>query len=51
MEIMLFFQITVGSNAPLLVEDRTKDPRDEPDFYQEKINEINLCQFITNYIV
>ena len=42
---------TVGSNAPLLVEDKTKDPRDGKDFYQEKINEINLCQIITNYIV
>ena len=42
---------TVGTNAPLLVEDGSKDPRDEPDFYSKQLDEINLCQIITNYIV
>ena len=42
---------TVGTNAPLLVEDKSNDPRDEPNFYNKKLNEINLCQIITNYIV
>ena len=42
---------TVGTNAPLLVEDGDEDPRDQPDFYSKKLDEINLCQIITNYIV
>lgn len=42
---------TVGTNAPLLVEDENNDPRDQKDFYQKKIDDINLCQIITNYIV
>ena len=42
---------TVGNNAPLLVEDQNNDPRNEIDFFQKKLNEINLCQIITNYIV
>ena len=25
---------TIGSKTPLLVEDRTRDPKDEKDFYQ-----------------
>ena len=43
---------TVGTNAPLLVEDNkdNKDVRDDKDF-EEKIEDINLCQIITNYIV
>ena len=46
-----FLLDTVGTNAPLLVEDKSNDPRDEPDFFSQKLNEINLCQIITNYIV
>ena len=46
-----FLLDTVGTNAPLLVEDCGKDPRDEPDFYSKQLDEINLCQIITNYIV
>ena len=42
---------TVGTNAPLLVEDKSSDPRDDPDFYSKQLNDINLCQIITNYIV
>ena len=42
---------TVGTNAPLLVEDKLNDPRDEKNFYNKILNEINLCQIITNYIV
>lgn len=41
---------TVGSNAPLLVEKNGEDPRDNKDF-NIKLNEMNLCQIITNYIV
>jgi len=46
-----YFLDTVGVNAPLLVEDIGKDPRDEPDFYPKQLNEISLCRIITNYIV
>ena len=46
-----FLLDTVGTNAPLLVEESDKDPRDEPDFYSKQLDEINLCQIITNYIV
>jgi hypothetical protein len=45
-----FLLDTVGTNAPLLVDDPKKDPRDDVDF-SNKVNDINLCQIITNYIV
>jgi hypothetical protein len=45
-----FLLDTVGTNAPLLVDDPGNDPRDEKDFIN-KVNDINLCQIITNYIV
>lgn len=41
---------TVGSNAPVLVENLNDDPRDKEDF-QISLDDINLCQIITNYIV
>ena len=41
---------TVGTNAPLIVEKGDEDPRDKDDF-SKKLNEMNLCQIITNYIV
>ncbi len=46
-----FLLDTVGENAPLLVEDIGKDPRDEPDFYPKQLDEINLCRIISNYFV
>lgn len=42
---------TVGTNAPLLVENPNEDdPRDKEDF-QRRLDDINLCQIITNHIV
>ena len=42
---------TVGTNAPLLVEDCKNDIRDNVQLFEEQIEDINLCQIITNYIV
>ena len=41
---------TVGTNAPLLIENGEEDPRDKESF-QSDMEEVNLCQIITNYIV
>lgn len=42
---------TVGTNAPLLLEnDGSEDPRGKINF-QKELDDINLCQIITNYIV
>ena len=41
---------TAGTNAPLLIDDNTEDPRCKPTF-QKELDKINLCQIITNYIV
>lgn len=41
---------TAGTNAPLLVEEGEVDRRNEKNFHKE-LDEINLCQIITNYIV
>ena len=45
-----FLLDTVGTNAPLLVEESGRggrDPRDDPDFYSKQLDEINLRQIIT----
>ena len=42
-----FLLDTVGTNAPLLVEEGGRDPRDDPDFYSKQLDEINLRQIIT----
>ena len=41
---------TAGTNAPLLVEEGEEDRRHEKNF-QKDLDEINLCQIITNYII
>ena len=45
------FLDTVGTNSPLLIgNDVKEDPRDK-DNYQSEMEDVNLCQIITNYIV
>ena len=46
----IFLLDTAGTNAPLLVEEGEKDPRMEKSF-QKELDEIHLCQIITNYII
>lgn len=43
---------TQGTNTPLLIDEREKDKdiRKEPDFLM-KLDYINLCQIITNYLI
>lgn len=41
---------TQGTNSPLLLEENEEDKRNKQDF-QEKLEYINLCQIITNYII
>ena len=44
------FLDTVGTNAPLLIGNEKEDPRDKDNF-QIEMEDVNLCQIITNYIV
>jgi hypothetical protein len=41
---------TQGTNAPLLLAEGEEDKRMDPDFNKE-LDNINLCQIITNYII
>ena len=41
---------TQGTNAPLLLAEGEEDKRNDPNFAKE-LDNINLCQIITNYII
>ena len=45
------FLDTVGTNAPLLIEDIKNDPRDKDHFNSDIVEKFNLFQIITNYII